>query len=64
MKGMLTRREFEVFELVAKGLQNRDIAVRLRISKRTVEFHRANLMLKLNVRNAAELVRVAVEHGY
>lgn len=50
-------REREVWELVAEGLSNRDIAARLTLSKRTVEVHVNNLFAKLNVRSRTQLVR-------
>lgn len=57
--GQLTPREREVMELAIKGLVNKAIASQLGISPRTVENHRARLMEKLEVRNVAELCRVA-----
>jgi len=59
----LTNREREVFHGVVEGLRNADIAKRLSISPRTVETHRANMMRKLGVRNQADLVRFALQHG-
>lgn len=55
----LTAREQEVCDLVAQGLQNKEIANRLGISVRTVEWHRASVFAKKGVRNAVELVRSA-----
>ena len=54
----LTPRETEVMELVVAGRHNRDIAVLLDISARTVEVHKARLMDKLGVDNVADLVRM------
>ena len=54
----LTRREREVMELVVAGRHNRDIAILLDISARTVEVHKARLMDKLGVDNIADLVRM------
>jgi len=59
----LSGREQEVLKMIAAGDTNRRIASRLGVSVKTVETHRANLMQKLGVRGAAELVRVAVEQG-
>lgn len=59
----LTAREQEVLEGVAGGDTNRRIAGRLGVSVKTVESHRSNLMQKLDVHSAAELVRVAIERG-
>jgi len=53
----LTERQREVMELAAAGLSNKEIAMRLRISPRTVESHRAWMMERMQARNHAELVR-------
>ncbi len=54
----LTEREREILALIAAGHQNRDIAVQLGISPRTVEVHKARIMEKLECRSLAELIRV------
>jgi two-component system, NarL family, response regulator NreC len=59
----LTRREMEVLRLIVQGYTNQQIADQLVLSVRTVESHRANLMSKLELRNRAELVHYANEHG-
>jgi two-component system response regulator NreC len=59
----LTRRELDVLRLLAKGNTNRQIAVLLGLSKRTVENHRANLMGKLGLVSRVELVSYAEEHN-
>lgn len=59
----LTTREREIFQLIAEGNTNNEIADRLSISVRTVETHRANLMRKLNLRTHAHLVAYAVRRG-
>lgn len=59
----LTPREREVFQLVAEGRTNNAIAQELSISEKTVEKHRANVMLKLNVRDLPGLVRLAIKFG-
>jgi RNA polymerase sigma factor (sigma-70 family) len=59
----LTPREREVMELVVAGKHNRDIAVALAISPRTVEVHKARLMAKLAVGNVADLVRMSLLNG-
>ena len=56
----VTPREREVLELVGKGMHAKEIASALDISPRTVEVHKARLMMKLDARNVAELVRFAV----
>lgn len=57
----LTERERAVLGLVLDGMPNRLIAETLHISVKTVEFHRAHIMRKLEVDTAAELVRFCVE---
>lgn len=58
---VLSDRELEVFELVGQALGTAQIASRLRISRSTVETHRAHIKEKLNLDTGAELVRAAVE---
>ncbi len=58
----LTARESEVLKLVAQGEGNKQIAHRLNLSVKTVEKHRANLMRKLGLRNAAMLVAYAINN--
>lgn len=55
----LTPRELEVLRLVAEGLSAKEVATKLKISHRTVEVHRNNMLRKLGVKNSAELVVVA-----
>jgi len=57
----LTRREKHILTLIADGKTTNTIADELFISPLTVETHRRNLMQKLEVSNAASLIRVAVE---
>ena len=59
----LTDRELEVLKLVAEGFTNRQIALELSISIKTVQTHRANLMDKLNLHDRTELVRYAIRRG-
>lgn len=61
--GHLTVRERQVLIGVAEGRTNREIAVELGISHRTVETHRESLMRKLGIRTVAGLTRVALEAG-
>ena len=56
----LTAREREVFERLARGSSNKAVARDLGISPRTIEVHRARIMEKLQARNLAHLVRMAV----
>jgi len=58
----LAPREKEVLELIANGLQNKEIAHQLEISVNTVRTHRARLMEKLDLHSGPELVRFALEH--
>jgi DNA-binding NarL/FixJ family response regulator len=58
---LLTRREVEVLKLIAEGLTNHEIAEKLFVSDSTVDSHRKNLLSKLQVKNTASLVRVALE---
>ena len=60
---MLTPREREVLQLVAEGNTSAAIAHLLKISEKTVEKHRSNLMQKLHVGELAGLVRVAIREG-
>lgn len=59
----LSDREREVFQLVAEGRSNKEVAELLAISVATVETHRARILEKLDVHNAAELVLYAVRRG-
>jgi DNA-binding NarL/FixJ family response regulator len=59
----LTDRQREILQLIAEGRGNKEIADRLHLSVKTIEFHRARIMLKLGVRTAAELTRVAIQQG-
>ena len=59
----LTDREREILTLVAEGYTNREIAETLFISVKTVETHKANIMVKLNLHKRAELVRYAIRKG-
>ena len=59
----LTSRQREVLQLLAEGLQVKEIAVRLHVSPRTVEFHKYRIMDELGLRTTAELSRYAARHG-
>lgn len=52
----LSSREMQIAKLVAKGLKSKAIAYELKISERTVEVHRRNILRKLNVQNVAQMV--------
>ncbi len=59
----LTEREREVLQLLANGKTYQEVADALFISVKTVDFHRANLMRKLNLTNRTELVQFAIKRG-
>lgn len=59
----LTPREQEILNHIALGKTNPQIAVMLSLSVKTVEWHRANLMSKLDAHSVADLVRYALQHG-
>lgn len=58
--GRLTTREKQVLALIGRGLQNREIAVELAISPRTVEVYKARMMEKLDCANIADVVRISM----
>ena len=58
---VLTPREKEILELIAEGYTNPQIAGKIFLSQFTVDSHRKNLLAKLNVKNTASLIRLAVE---
>ncbi|NNE25428.1 MAG: response regulator transcription factor [Saprospiraceae bacterium] len=58
----ISRREKEVLQLIVKEFTTQEIANELFISLKTVESHRSNLLAKLNARNSAGLVRIAMEN--
>ncbi|MEZ9319716.1 transcriptional regulator UhpA [Vibrio sp. 10N.286.51.E5] len=60
----LTRRESEVCQLLATGLDVKSIAVELGVSHKTVHVHRANAMDKLNVKNNVELAKLFTQDQY
>jgi DNA-binding NarL/FixJ family response regulator len=59
----LTPRELEVVKLIAEAYTNRQIAETLKVSEKTVESHRANVLSKLAMRDRVELVRYAIRRG-
>lgn len=59
----LSSRELEVLKLIAEGLGNREIGLRLGISPKTVARHRENLMAKLDLHSRTELVKYAIRIG-
>lgn len=59
----LTTRESEIVRLLVEGLTARELAKELKLSIKTVEAHKLNLMRKLGIHNRASLIRFAAEHG-
>lgn len=60
----LTNREKDILKLAVKGLNNKEIAGVLNLSRHTIETHRKNIRLKLKIRNTTELIEVARKAGY
>ena len=60
---VLTTREMDVLQAIADGLNTNEIAELLHLSDNTIESHRKRLMLKLNARNAVDLVMKAISKG-
>jgi DNA-binding NarL/FixJ family response regulator len=60
---LLSKRQREVLQLVAEGHSAKEIAKTLRISSKTVEFHKGLIMKKLDLHSTAELTRYAIENG-
>jgi two-component system, NarL family, invasion response regulator UvrY len=58
----LSDREFEIFKLIANGFGLTEIGQQLNLSVKTVSTHKTHLLEKMNLANAAELVRYALEH--
>lgn len=59
----LTLRQMEILRLVAEGHQNKEIAQALKISVKTVEFHKTRIMNELDIHTPAGLTRYAIDHG-
>jgi two-component system, LuxR family, response regulator FixJ len=59
----LTQREREVLTQIAGGASNKEAGRRLGISPRTIEVHRASIMIKLGAKNAADLVRITLNES-
>ena len=60
----LTAREIEILRLLADGLQGKEIAVRLGVAPKTVEFHKTRLYSRIGARRASDAVRFAIREGY
>jgi len=63
-KGILTGRQQEILKLIGRGKTNQEIADQLFIGKTTVETHRKNMIRKLGLQGAGELLRYALEKKY
>jgi DNA-binding NarL/FixJ family response regulator len=59
----LTKREYEILEIVAQGKSNKEVADTLFISIKTVETHKTHILEKLGLRNTAELVKYAIKNN-
>ncbi len=59
----LTVREREVLQLIAEGRSTKDIATLLKVSVKTIETHRQQIMEKLNIHSVAELTKYAIREG-
>jgi DNA-binding NarL/FixJ family response regulator len=57
----LTSREQEILHLIWSGFKNKEMGQRLKISVKTVEAHRANMMKKMRVSNTAQLLRTSIQ---
>jgi DNA-binding NarL/FixJ family response regulator len=62
-KSLLTGKEREIVKQIAKGLGNKEIAVKLDISPNTVHVHRRNISTKLGIHKQTDLVRYAIREG-
>lgn len=60
-ENVLSKKEAEVLVLISKGLTTKEIAAKLFVSTRTIETHRNSILRKLEVKNAAELIKKASE---
>ena len=61
--GSLTLRQREVLQLLTEGRTAKDIASLLKISPRTVEFHKGQIMEQLHLQTTADLIKYALAHG-
>ena len=61
-RGVVTAREREIIQLIAEGKSNKNAASALRISVKTIEAHRANIMRKLHLHSVSDLVRYAIRN--
>jgi DNA-binding NarL/FixJ family response regulator len=62
-QAIITEREVEVLKLIAEGYTNAEIAVKLFLSPLTVDRHRKNIIIKLDAKNTASLISIAIHRG-
>ncbi len=60
----LSKREFEVLKLIAQGMFNKEIAIKLSISEKTVKNHISNIFKKINVSDRTQAAVYAIRHNY
>jgi DNA-binding NarL/FixJ family response regulator len=58
----ITYREEQILKLLNEGLSSKEMAERLNLSKKTIDFYRSNLMRKFNLRSSVDLIRFAVNY--
>lgn len=63
MHERLSDREFQILSMIAGGKPPREIAAELNVSVKTVGAHRARILAKMGLKNNAEIVQYAIEHG-
>ena len=59
----LKEKELKILTMIAQGLPNKAIAFNLELSEKTIEYHRAKMMKKLDVHSLQELIKFAIESG-
>lgn len=64
LPGRLTSREREVLQLLAEGRTNKEVAVVLKLSTKTVEAHRANIMRKVDLHSLSDLIHFAIRNKF
>jgi DNA-binding CsgD family transcriptional regulator len=61
--GHLSKRELEIVKLLAEDLTSKEVAARLGIAEKTVNFHRHAIKKRLDVQGTVGMVRYAIRHG-
>lgn len=61
---ILTKRQIEILRLIAEGLLTKEIAAHLKVSPKSIEFHKTRLYSKIGVTSIAGAVRYAIREGY